>query len=80
MPYTPGEAKSISTMNTFTMNTNTITKLVLAATGIISLGFLGLTKIHADFLPILGLIVSYGAAVVILVIAASDNYRRKPLT
>jgi len=66
-------------MNTFTMNTNTITKSVLISTGILSLGLLGLTQIHADFLPLLGRIVSYGAAVVILVIAATDTNRVKRL-
>ena len=80
MPYTPGVTKTTSPMNTFTMNTNTITKLVLAATGLLGLAFIGLTKISADYLPILGDVVSYGAAVVILAIAATDTARRKRLS
>jgi hypothetical protein len=62
------------------MNTNTITKLVLAAIGLSGLAFIGLTKIHADYLPILGVVVSYGAAVVILAIAATDTRGRKRLS
>jgi hypothetical protein len=62
------------------MNTNTITKLVLAAIGLFGLAFIGLTKIHADYLPILSDVVSYGAAVVILAIAATDTNRRKRLS
>ena len=62
------------------MNTNTITKLVLAATGLFGLAFIGLTKIHADYLPLLGEVVGYGAAVVILAMAATDTKRRKRLS
>jgi drug/metabolite transporter (DMT)-like permease len=62
------------------MNTNTITKLAAAALGLVGLAFVGLTNIHADYLPLLGIVVSYGAAVVILAIAAMDTKRRKRLT
>jgi hypothetical protein len=61
------------------MNTNTITKLVLAAIGLFGLALIGLTKVHADLLPLLGAVVSSGAAVVILAIAGSDTNRRKRL-
>jgi hypothetical protein len=62
------------------MNTNTITKLVLAVVGLLGLGFMGLNKVHEDVLPLLGTIVGFGAAVVILAIAASDSHRRKRLS
>jgi len=64
----------------FTMNTNTITKSVIATTALIALGFVGLTELHADCLQVLGEVVSYGAAVVILAIAATDTNRRKRLS
>jgi len=65
---------------TFTMNTNTITKSVVAASALMALGFVGLTEIHADCLVLLGKVVSFGAAVVILAMAASDNGRTKRLS
>lgn len=80
MPYTPDITNNTYRMNTFNMNTNTITKLVVGAIGIVALVVLGLTQVHADVLPLAGFIVSYGAAVVILAIAGSDNHRGKRLT
>ena len=61
------------------MNTNTITKSVIGAAGLMGLLLVVLANIHADILPMLGMIVSYGAAVVILAIAATDNHHAKRL-
>ncbi|HVU16070.1 MAG TPA: hypothetical protein VHD32_04060 [Candidatus Didemnitutus sp.] len=61
------------------MNTNTITKSVLAVGALVGLVAVVLANVHADILPLFGMVVSYGAAVVILAIAASDTNRRKRL-
>jgi FtsH-binding integral membrane protein len=61
------------------MNTNTITKSVLAAIALVGLGLVVLANIHTDILPLFGMVVSYGAAVVILALAATDTTRSKRL-
>jgi hypothetical protein len=64
---------------TFTMNTKTITKIVLGVFGAGMLAAIALTKIQADWLPLLGKIVSGAVAVAILAMAAFDNSRAKRL-
>ncbi|HEY4302675.1 MAG TPA: hypothetical protein VGM73_17525 [Candidatus Didemnitutus sp.] len=61
------------------MNTNTITKSVVGAVALLGLVLVTLANIHADILPLFGVVVSYGAAVVILAIAATDTTHRKRL-
>ena len=78
MPYTPRVTKTTTPMN-FTMNTKTITKIALAVLGLGGLAFIALTKIQADYLPLLGKIVSFTAAMAILAMAATDQTRVKRL-
>ncbi len=78
MPYTPLANKTTTSTN-FTMKNKTITKIVLAALGLSGLAFIALTKIQTDYLPLLGKIVSFAAAVAILAMAATDNTRVKRL-
>ena len=59
------------------MNTNKITKVILATVAVTGLSFVGLTQIHANYLPMLGVGVSYLAALVILALAAFDNGRAR---
>jgi hypothetical protein len=64
---------------TFTMNTKTITKIVLGVFGAGILAAIALTKIQADCLPLVGKIVSGAAALAILAMAAFDHGRTKRL-
>lgn len=73
------EQLSNSHLSNLTMNTNIVTKSALATAALLGLGAVALTNVHADILTLLGMVVSYGAAVVILAIAASDTNRTKRL-
>ncbi len=71
--------KSAISQMTFTMNTKTITKIVLGTLGAGILAAIALTKIQADWLPLVGKIVSGAVAVAILAMAAFDHGRTKRL-
>ncbi len=63
----------------FTMNNKTITKIVLAVAATGALALYGLTKMHAEYLPLLGKLVSGAVALAILAMAATDNTNTKRL-
>jgi hypothetical protein len=62
------------------MNTINLTKLTLATVALSGLCFVGLTHIHADFLPMLGIGLSYLVALGILGLAALDNKSERRLS
>ena len=62
------------------MNNTKLTKIILATVALGGLCFLGLTHLHDDFLPMVGVVVSYMAALVILGLAALDNRSAKRLS
>jgi hypothetical protein len=79
MSYSLAVTENAIFQMTFTMNTKTITKIVLGAVGAGILATIALTKIQADCLPLLGKIVSGAVALAILAMAAFDHGRSKRL-
>ena len=55
------------------INNNKLTKIAFGTAAIIGLCLMGLNHLHADLYPMLGVGVSYLAALAILGLAALDN-------